>query len=56
MNVNDFFFITDIPTERKQQIVDWVNSLPEDNRRMVEEMRSDAAEEAAYFETESEDC
>ncbi len=56
MNLNEFFFISDLSAERKQQIVDWVNSLPEDNQNMISEMRTDASEEAVYFENESGDC
>ena len=56
MNIHDFFFISDLSEERKQQILNWVHSLPEDNRRMVEELRHDATEEAVYFENETEDC
>jgi len=56
MNTQEFFFMTDIPADRKQEIVDWVNALPPDNRKMVRELRSDAAEEAHYFATETEDC
>ena len=56
MNTNEFFFDSDLRKERKQQIVDWVNSLPKENQQMIADLRSDAAEEAVYFANESEDC
>lgn len=47
MTVTEFWWCSDLSDRRKSEIVEWVNSLPKDKQKMIEELRRDAAEEAA---------
>lgn len=53
MNLNEFYWRSDLSEERKKEIVEWVNSLPKDKQKMIEELRRDSAEEAEADEAYS---
>ena len=48
MNISEFFWATSLTQERRQEICDWVSSLPKDQQIMIEELRFDALEDAAF--------
>ena len=54
MFVSEFYWDSNLPEERKNEIVEWFNSLSGDEQGMVDALRRDASDQAEFSARESE--
>lgn len=48
--MSDFFWKSRLEIKRREDIVAWVNSLPENNRKMIDELMYDTRQSQSWID------
>ena len=52
---SSFFWDSDLSEERKQQIIEWIENMNDEQRSMLNDLLDDVRAEEQYYADESED-